>query len=305
MDDIPVLIDSKSKRFIPQLRLFIRKKGLAYSTEKTYLYWILYYIRFHKMQHPKDMASSHVDDFLSYLAIERNVSPSTQRTALNALIFLYKQFLNIRLEELRFSYAKISKRIPVVLSHSEIKRIFENLNEPYLTMVGLMYGSGLRLKESLTLRIMDVDFDRAEIIIRNGKGAKDRVTMLPESMIPGLKSAISKVAGFHQIDLNNGIEHIHLPGALLKKYPNAAKELKWKFIFSSANTSIDPVTGKRGRHHLHKRTIERAIKSAINSAGIMKHVTAHAFRHSFATHLLENGYGRFFAPAKPTYTTSM
>lgn len=250
----------KEPRLLDQVSTRIRYLHYSPKTEHSYRLWIKRFILFHNKTHPKDMGADEITVFLNYLATKSKVAASTQNQALNAIVFLYKEVLNQDIGNIKpFTYAKRPKRLPTVLSHGEIKRIFENLNGPCLTMVGLMYGSGLRLNESLTLRIMDVDFDRAEIMIRNGKGAKDRVTMLPESVIPGLKYAISKVADFHQIDSNNGIDHIHLPSALLKKYPNAAKELKWKFIFSSANTSIDPVTGKRGRHHLHKRTIERAM----------------------------------------------
>jgi integron integrase len=199
--------------------------------------------------------------------------------------------LNVDVGEIpEFSYARKPKRLPVVLTQREVKSIFEFLNEPYLTMVGLMYGSGLRLNECLGLRMLDVDIERREITVRRGKGNKDRRTLLPDFVVPGLLLAIDKVKQLHEIDQMNGINHVHMPDALAKKYPNAGRQLKWQFLFASHKTSIDPITGNTGRHHIHSKSVSRAISNAVKKANIMKHVTAHVFRHSFATHLLENGY---------------
>ena len=197
MDDIPISIDPKSTRFIPRLRLLIRQKGLAYSTEKTYIQWIIKYIRFHKMQHPKELGSPHVDEYLTYLALERNVSPGTQRTALNALVFLYKQFLNIDLGKLQFSYAKISKRIPVVLSHEETITIIDKMEYDYQLMARIMYGCGLRLMECCRLRIQDIDFSMNQIIVRESKGNKQRTTVLPVTLLKPLELRIAETKKIH------------------------------------------------------------------------------------------------------------
>ena len=290
MDDIPVSIDARSTKFIPQLRLFIRKKGLAYSTEKTYLHWILYYIRFHKMQHPKDMDSSHVDEFLSYLAIERNVSPGTQRTALNALVFLYKQFLNIQLEELQFSYAKISKIIPVVLSHQEAITIIENMVDKSQLIAKIMYGSGLRLMECCRLRIQDIDFSMEQIIVREAKGNKQRTTVLPVSLVGLLKIQISNTNKIHDFDISRGYGKVYLPYALARKYKSAESDFKWQYVFPASDVSVDPRDRTIRRHHIHESWVQKNVRRAVVKSRIMKKASSHTFRHSFATRLLENGY---------------
>jgi integron integrase len=278
-------------KLLDQVRNKIRFLHYSRKTEQSYVQWIRRYILFHGKRHPKEMRGEELSQFLNYLVNKENVAASTQNQALTAIIFLYKQVLDIDVGDIpQFQYARKPRRLPVVLTQEEVKDVFNHLNEPYKTMVGLMYGSGLRLNECLKLRVLDVDFGRSEIIVRRGKGNKDRRTMLPEFVIPGLKLAIDKVEHYHNIDQRNGITHVDMPDALARKYPNAGKELKWQFVFASHKTSIDPKTGKTGRHHVHTRTISRAISAAIKKAKIMKHVSAHVFRHSFATHLLENGY---------------
>ena len=290
MDDIPVPINSGSKRFIPQLRLFIRQKGLAYSTEKTYLHWIIFYIRFHKMQHPKDLNSSDIDAFLTFMAVERKVSPSTQRTALNALVFLYKKFLNVELEELQFSYAKTSKRIPVVLSHEEALSIISAMSGDCNLMANIMYGCGLRLMECCRLRIQDIDFSMNQIIVRESKGNKQRTTVLPETLLEALKDQISSTKKTHDFDLARGHGRVYLPYALSRKYKNAETDFKWQYLFPASGIAKDPRDGIIKRHHIHESWVQKNVRKAVKESRILKRATSHTFRHSFATRLLEQGY---------------
>ncbi len=290
MDDIPVPIDSGSKRFIPQLRLFIRQKGLSYSTEKTYLYWIISYIRFHKMKHPVETGTIGVDVFLTYLAVERKVSPSTQRTALNALVFLYKKYLNIELEELQFSYAKSSKRIPVVLSHDEALSIINMMSGHCHLMVKVMYGCGLRLMECCRLRIQDIDFSMNQIIVRESKGNKQRTTVLPETLLEFLKEQISSTKKIHDFDLARGYGRVYLPYALSRKYKNAETDFKWQYLFPASDVAKDPRDGIIKRHHIHESWVQKNVRKAVKESRILKRASSHTFRHSFATRLLEQGY---------------
>tara|TARA_R110002072_G_scaffold30092_2_gene94231 strand:- start:17170 stop:18141 length:972 start_codon:yes stop_codon:yes gene_type:complete len=282
---------NRPPKLLEQVRQKIRFLHYSRKTEQSYVQWIRRYILFHGKRHPKELGGEELSSFLNYLANKENVSASTQNQALSAIIFLYKQILDIDVGEIpEFQYARKPKRLPVVLTQNEVKRVFEYLNEPHKTMVGLMYGAGLRLNECLELRMLDVDIERCEITVRRGKGNKDRRTLLPEFVIPGLKLAIDKAQQFHEIDKIKGITHVHMPDALVRKYPNAGKQLKWQYIFASHKTSTDPITRNIGRHHIHTKSVSRAISNAVRKANIMKHVTAHVFRHSFATHLLENGY---------------
>ena len=278
-------------KLLDQVRQKIRYLHYSSKTEQAYVYWIRRYILFHDKRHPKDMGPEEVSSFLNYIANRENVSASTQNQALTAIVFLYKQILEIELGDLPvFQYARKPKRLPVVLTQDEVKEVFEHLREPHKTIVGLMYGSGLRLNECMALRILDIDFGRSEITVRRGKGNKDRRTVLPEFIVPGLKLAIDKTARYFELDQKHGIDYVYMPDALGRKYPNAGKELKWQFVFASGNTSLDPKTGRKSRHHIHTKSVQRAISAAVKKAGIMKHVSSHVFRHSFATHLLENGY---------------
>jgi integron integrase len=254
-------------KLLDQVRNKIRYLHYSRKTEQSYLHWIRRFILFHNKRHPKDMAGEEVASFLNYLANNENVAASTQNQALAALVFLYKHVLDVEIGDIpAFSYAKKPKRLPVVLTQREVKSVFEFLNEPYLTMVGLMYGSGLRLNECLELRMLDVDIERREITVRRGKGNKDRRTLLPDFVVSGLLLAMDKTKQFHDIDQANGISHVHLPNALAKKYPNAGKQLKWQYIFASHKTSVDPITGNVGRHHVHAKSISRAISSAVKKS---------------------------------------
>ena len=282
---------SGKPRLLDQVRTRLRYLHYSPRTEESYVLWIKRFILFHDKRHPKNMGAAEVTAFLNYLAVRKHVSASTQNQALNAILFLYKQVLTKDLEDLsQFTRAKRPKRLPVVLTEEEVSMILEKLNEPHLTMAGLMYGSGLRIMECLRLRILDIDFARRELFVRSGKGGRDRVTILPDRIIPGLKNQIEIISHYHKIAVDNGVVHVSLPGALARKYPGAGKELKWQYVFGSKNISIDPVCGKRARHHMNEKSVQRTIRWAIKQAGIMKHATCHSFRHSFATHLLEGGY---------------
>lgn len=278
-------------KLLDQVRQRIRFLRYSRRTEQAYIHWIRRYILFHKKRHPREMAEQEITEFLNYLATRENITASTQNQALSSLVFLYKQILKIEIGELTgLQYARRPRRLPVVLTQDEVKAVLQHLYEPHKTIVGIMYGGGLRLNECLDLRILDIDIQRREITIRRGKGNKDRRTVLPEFVIPGLIEAIEKTNRYFDLDQKIGINHVYLPDALARKYPNAGRELKWQFVFASHKTSIDPVTGKRGRHHINTKSVSRAISTAVKRAGIMKHVTSHVFRHSFATHMLENGY---------------
>jgi integron integrase len=283
--------DAPKPRLLDQLRSRIRYRHYSRSTEASYVQWVRRYILFHEKRHPREMGAAEVAAFLNYLVLKQHVSASTQNQALNAIMFLYKHVLEIELETLpEFTLARKPKRLPVVLTRDEAKRILAHLDEPYLTMAMLMYGAGLRVMECLKLRVLDVDFGRHELFVRKAKGQKDRVTVLPESAIAGLQAAIETTRARFERDQAIGIDYVDLPPGLLRKYPKACQELKWQFVFTSHLLSNDPRSGKRGRHHVHERSVSKALSAAIRKAGIMKHVTAHALRHSFATHLIEQGY---------------
>lgn len=290
MEDVRVPVDPKSPRFEHQLRAFFRSQNKTWSTEKTYLLWIKRYIYFHNKRHPRDLGAAQVNEFLNYLSVERNCSPSTQATALNALSFLYNQFLKQELGNLDFQHARRQPKIPVVFSAQEARQVISHLDYPYSLIARLLYGAGLRLGECLSLRVKDIDFSMNQILVMQGKGNKQRYTVLPSSLVPELQGQIGKVAALHKQDLGHGFGEVYMPNALARKYPSAAKSLGWQYLFPSANISTDPQSGVKRRHHLHSRSIQRAVKAAIQSAGINKMASCHTFRHSFATRLLENGY---------------
>lgn len=269
----------------------VRRANYSLATERTYWSWIRQFLHFHKMRHPAEMGAAEIAQFLSHLVLHKNVAISTQQLALNALIFLYKRVLlveDINLDD--WVKARKPKKLPVVFSREEANRVIANLTSSPLLASLLMYGAGLRLQETLRLRVKDVDFGRGEILVREGKGNKDRVTMLPERAVTLLHSHIEECQRLHDKALAENICFVHLPGALAKKYPNASKELAWQYIFASETISKDPRSGNMGRHHLNPRTIQKAVKIAIRKAGIHKHASCHTLRHSFATHLLERGY---------------
>lgn len=288
--DIPPTLPNNPTRLIDCLRTQLRTENKSYRTEQTYIHWILQFIRFHHKRHPKEMGASEVEAYLQYLAVQRNVSINTQRTALNALVYLYNRHLLLPLENLNFTYAKRPRRIPVVFSAAEARNVIHNLDKPYQLMAKLMYGSGLRVSECLRLRVKDIDLSMNEITVREGKGRKDRRTLLPNTCIDYLKIQLSEVEALHQLDITNGKAEVYMPDALARKYPAEASSLTWKFLFSSNNYSTDPRSGVERRHHIYQGTVQRKVKAAIQKAKIYKHANCHTFRHSFATRLLENGY---------------
>jgi len=290
MDDIPPPLPKAPIKFLDRVRYEIRRKGLSLSTEKTYVYWIRLYIRFHKMRHPEDMGGDEVAEFLHFLAIERRVSSNTQKTALNALVFLYRTFLNQPFEGIDITLAKYPKRVPTVFSHAEALGIIDQLRGSYRLMAQLMYGAGLRVSETYRLRIKDIDFSANVIFVMFSKNNRHRRTVLPVALKDDLSAQIQKVAALHTEDLRDGYGHVYLPNALARKYPNADKELAWQYLFPSSNIAPDPISGVLRRHHVHSRSVQRAVKAAIRREGITKHASPHTFRHSFATRLLENGY---------------
>lgn len=280
----------KSHRLMDQVREVLRFHHYAYNTEKSYVSWILKYIRFNNKKHPKDMGKFEVEAFLSHLAINRGVSASTQNQAFNAIVFLYKQVLNMDFDlDIRASRARKTKRMPVVLNRKDVSDIISQLNGVSKILTQLMYDCGLRSLEVIRLRVHDIDFSQKQIIIRAAKGNKDRVTFLPDNLISVLKAQIISVEQLHKIDLNNGFGEVYLPDALARKYVNAARSLGWQYLFPSKMISKDPRSGRVLRHHIHKSAMQKAISRVVKQLGIEKRVTPHVFRHSFATHMLEDG----------------
>ncbi|MDZ7656983.1 MAG: integron integrase [Sulfurimicrobium sp.] len=278
-------------KLLDQVRGKIRLKHYSLRTEQTYVDWIKRYILFHGKHHPKDMGAGEVEAFLTHLAVAGKVAASTQNQAKSALLFLYKEVLGIDLPWLdNVERAKAPKRLPVVLTRDEVQVVLSRLEGTHWLIASLLYGSGLRIMEGIRLRVKDVDLSRREILVRDGKGFKDRVTMLPESLLNPLKTHLRRVRTLHDQDLAAGYGAVHLPYALEKKYPNAAREWAWQYVFPSANFAVDPRTGETRRHHLQDQAVQRAVKQAVRAAGLTKPATPHTLRHSFATHLLEGGY---------------
>jgi len=277
-------------KLLDRVRDKIRLKHYSIRTEQSYVQWVRRYILHHGKRHSAEMGAAEVEAFLTHLAVEGNVSASTQNQARSALLFLYKEVLGAELPWLdNVEQAKKSKRLPVVLDQDEARNLIAQLGGVHWLVAVLLYGSGLRLMEALRLRVQDVDFKRREILVREGKGFKDRVTMLPELVAKPLQLHLQAVKSLHEKDLAEGCGEVFLPYALERKYPNMGKSWGWQYVFPSGNRSVDPRSGKTRRHHIDEQTIQRAVKQAARTAGIVRPATPHTLRHSFATHLLQNG----------------
>ena len=280
-----------SPKLLDQVRDKIRTKHYSIRTEAAYTDWIKRFILFHDKRHPSKMGGAEVEAFLSHLAVKGKVSASTQNQAKSAILFLYRHVLESDLPWLEgVVQAKQPERLPVVLTETEVRRVMGKLRGSHWLLASLLYGAGMRLMEALRLRVKDVEFERMEIVVREGKGAKDRVTMLPASAADALKRHLKKVKALHESDLAEGYGKVYLPFALAKKYPNAAREWGWQYVFPSKNLSVDPRSGATQRHHADEKGIQRAMKQAVRDANVIKLATPHTLRHSFATHLLQNGY---------------
>ncbi len=278
-------------KLLDQVRDRLRVKNYSIRTEQAYVDWIKRFIWFQDKRHPKAMGAPEVEAFLTHLAVKGKVSASTQNQAKSALLFLYKEVLEQSLPWLdKVTQAKAPARLPVVLTVAEVQAVLQRLSGTHWLIASLLYGAGLRLMEAVRLRVKDVEFAQHEIVVREGKGAKDRVTMLPESAIEPLRRHLAKVKALHAEDLAAGFGEVYLPFALAKKYPNAAREWGWQYVFPSAKFSKDPRSDATRRHHVDEKGIQRAMKQALRDAQISKPATPHSLRHSFATHLLLGGY---------------
>lgn len=281
----------QTPKLLTQVRNRIRIKHYSIRTEEAYLSWIKQYIRFHQLRHPADLDKNAIEDFLSDLAVNRNVAASTQNQAKSALLFLYKEVLALELPWLDdIEQARKPKKLPVVLSLEETRAILKRLDGTHALIGQLLYGCGLRLLEACRLRVKDVDFAQKQLLVRDGKGQKDRVTMLPASLAPLLQAHLVKVKALHQQDLADGYGAVHLPHALARKYLSAAQEWPWQYVFPAARLAPDPRSELIRRHHVGEQSVQRAIRQAAQDAKLSKPVSPHTLRHSFATHLLQSGY---------------
>jgi len=281
----------KRSVFLDRVREVIRTSQFSFSTEKSYVRWIYRYIVFHGKRHPLEMGNKEVEAFLTYLAVERKVSASTQNQALNALVFLYKKVLKSPLGDMAFKNSRAGKRIPVVFSRGEVNQVLSNLHGEYHLMASLLYGAGMRLSECLNFRIKDVNFELNELVVRGGKWDTDRRTILPGLLEPQLRIQMEKVRiRLEENLLLPGFRGASMPEALERKYPGAPKELMWQYMFPARKPALDPHTGSLRQHYRHESYLQKAVKSAIRKSQVSKNASCHTFRHSFATHLLEDGY---------------
>lgn len=282
---------AESRKLLEEVQFRIRARHMSFRTEKTYLHWIRRYIRYHKRRHPREMGGPEVEDFLTSLAVTNQVSASTQNQALAAILFLYRDVLAIDLPWLAdVIRAKRPQRLPVVLTRDEVQQVLARLSGTEWLIISMLYGSGMRLGECLRLRIKDIELSRRELLIRDAKGQKDRVTVLPESLLPHLRAHLERVRVLFEADRKDKQPGVTLPFALRRKYPNAATSWAWYWVFPSPSFCLDPYSHELVRHHLYPQNVQRAVKLAIRATGITKPASTHTFRHCFATHLLERGY---------------
>jgi integron integrase len=278
-------------RLLDQVRDRIRRKHYSIRTEQAYVDWIRRFVLHHNKRHPRDMGVAEVEAFLTHLAVAKRVSASTQNQAKSAILFLYKEVLGETLPWLEgIESAKRPARLPVVLTRAEVESILAHLSGTVGLMIRLLYGTGMRIMECVRLRVKDVDFARGEIVVRQGKGGKDRMTVLPQSLAVPLKDHLVRVKTLHEADLEAGYGEVYLPDALARKYPSAPRQWAWQYVFPSRTRSVDPRSGAVRRHHADEKALQRAMQQAVLRAGVAKLATPHTLRHSFATHLLQSGY---------------
>lgn len=282
--------DSGKPKLLQQVRNVIRTKHYSIRTEEVYVGWIKRFILFHNKRHPMEMGNREISTFLNHLAVSQNVASSTQNQAMCALRFLYRHVLKQDIGAIEdLIWAKQPKRLPVVFTFRELKQLLKQFTGTHWILANLMYGAGLRHMETLRLRVKDMDFGINRITVRDGKGGKDRITLMPEVLKPVLRSHLESVKKLHTADLEKGYGTVYLPHALERKYPSALREWRWQYLFPSRDLSIDPRSGRMQRHHLSQNVMSRALREALRNTGIVKRATCHSFRHSFATHLLEDG----------------
>jgi integron integrase len=282
---------SPQPKLLDQVRDVLRRRHYSYKTEKSYIHWIKHFVAFNGMRSPREMGAPEVEAFLTHLAVEQNVAPSTQNQALSALVFLYREVYQWDTDwNLNAERAKPTRYLPTVLTPKEVQNVLKLLPDVYQLVAKVLYGSGLRLSEGLKLRVKDLDFAQHQIVVRDAKGRESRITMLPNSLVELLSQHLQWVKRIHQQDLAQGYGSVYLPYALERKYPNADREWIWQYVFPAYSRSIDSRSGVCRRHHLHESGLQKAVKQAVRAAGIQKRVGCHTFRHSFATHLLESGY---------------
>jgi integron integrase len=281
----------RQPKLLDELRSALRTRHYSPRTEKAYCLWVRRFIIFNRMRHPADMGEAEVNTFLTHLAVNQGVSASTQTQALSALLFLYRKVLGRELGTMGdLVRARRSEHLPVVMTRAEVRAVLSEMTGECRLAAGIMYGAGLRLSECLRLRVQDIDFDANEILVRNGKGAKDRVTMLPDALKGPLQEQLRRARVVHRADLMGGWGRVALPGALDRKYRSASAEWRWQWVFPQERRWRNPTTGEQGRHHMHATVLQRAVKEAVLRAGVQKNVGCHTLRHSFATQLLEAGY---------------